>query len=696
MSNVTQKNPHGFTELPIADIFQPLEDGRTMHQGWSPQCEREPASSDDIWGVLKTTSIQPGEFQPEHNKCLPHKLTPRPLLEVKPGDILMTCAGPRGRCGIACLVRSTRPRLMISGKMYRFRVPTDKYDPRYIEAFLQTEIARVAIDKMKTGISESGLNLTHARFRKLPVPIVPLNEQRLIIAEIEKQFTRLNAGIEALKRVRANLKRYRASILKSACEGKLVSTEAELAKKEKRKHETGAQLLERILKERRRRWNGRGKYKEPLAPDVVDLPTLPEGWVWATAEQLSDENRSITYGVIKLGSQVPNGISVLRSSDVRHLKLDLDGVKRISPKIANNYQRTFLRGGEILITVRGTLGGVVIVPTECTGFNISREVAMLDMIEPRFAKIVAIFIASTQLQRWLLQRAKGIAYTGINIETLKRLPIPLPPETEQKRIVAEVERRLTVIESLEKSVVANLQRATRLRQSVLQQAFSGKLVVQKLTQINAEEKASQNRISGQPNRHFARSLLSAEIVHQLYPEPTFGRTKHQKIFHLCEHIARIEEIEGVYHREAAGPLDNKLIYANEKELKKQKWYEEFSRDSYGHAYRPLAKAGGHQKYLEKYWAGKLPIIQKLIKLMRSWTTDQCEIFSTTYAAWNDLILWGKEPTEDAILHEVWDRWHIRKKRFSQDLWRKAIAWIKKEGFVPTGFGKPTCQPQDLS
>jgi len=97
------------------------------------------------------------------------------------------------------------------------------------------------------------------------------------------------------------------------------------------------------------------------------------------------------------------------------------------------------------------------------------------MVEPAVAKIAAIFIASAPLQRWLLQRAKGIAYTGINIETLKELPIPVPPLAEQARIVAEVERRLSVVEKLEAVAPANLQRATRLRQSILQKAFSGAL-----------------------------------------------------------------------------------------------------------------------------------------------------------------------------------------------------------------------------
>ena len=124
------------------------------------------------------------------------------------------------------------------------------------------------------------------------------------MAEIEKQFTRLEAGVTALRRVQVNLKRYRAAVLKAACEGKLVPTEAELARVGRvpprgvrpnaksaasgdaacndAPYETGEQLLQRILAERRKNWTGRGKYKEPAAPDTAKLPPLPEGWTWAT------------------------------------------------------------------------------------------------------------------------------------------------------------------------------------------------------------------------------------------------------------------------------------------------------------------------------------------------------------------------------------------------------------------------------
>ena len=125
--------------------------------------------------------------------------------------------------------------------------------------------------------------------------LAPIPEQRRIVAEIEKQFTRVDASVAALRRTQANLKRYRASVLRAACSGELVPTEAELARAEGREYEPADVLLERILAERRARWESqekrRGKYKDPAAPDTSDLPTLPEGWVWATLPQLGELNR---------------------------------------------------------------------------------------------------------------------------------------------------------------------------------------------------------------------------------------------------------------------------------------------------------------------------------------------------------------------------------------------------------------------
>ena len=189
--------------------------------------------------------------------------------------------------------------------------------------------------------------------------------------------------------------------------------------------------------------------------------------------------------------------------------------------------------------------------------------------------------------------------------------------------------------------------------------------------------------------------MSAEIVHRLHAESTFGRIKHQKILYLCEHIPQLTGISGNYDRKTAGPLDNKLIYANEAELKKQKWYEAIKRDSYGHSYCPLEKAGNHVKYLENHLGEHLPKIIELIELMRNWTTERCEIFCTAFAAWNDLLIWNRAVTDEMILHEILYRWHQSKKRIPKDRWCKAINWIKKQGYTPEGFGRATTTAPSL-
>ena len=159
----------------------------------------------------------------------------------------------------------------------------------YLNYFLLQDEFRNEAQRNMAGTAGQ-LRVPAAWLREAPIPIPPLAEQRRIVAEVETQFTRLDASVAALRRAQVNLKRYRASVLKDACEGRLVPTEAELARSDGREYEPAAALLECILAERRARWESqekrRGKYREPSAPDTSELPELPEGWVWATVEQL--------------------------------------------------------------------------------------------------------------------------------------------------------------------------------------------------------------------------------------------------------------------------------------------------------------------------------------------------------------------------------------------------------------------------
>jgi type I restriction enzyme, S subunit len=190
---------------------------------------------------------------------------------------------------------------------------------------------------------------------------------------------------------------------------------------------------------------------------------------------ICDPQRFICYGVIKLGREYPTGIQCLRTSDVKPLNIDIFDVKRIDPKISAQYERTLLKGGEILVNVRGTLGGVAVVPVDLKGWNVSREVAVVPVtrVIPEF---IAFWIASIPCQNWLTRVAKGVAYTGINIKDLKRLPVALPSLEEQDEIVKRTKEFLYLADHIEARYKKANGHVERLKNSVLAKAFRGELM----------------------------------------------------------------------------------------------------------------------------------------------------------------------------------------------------------------------------
>jgi type I restriction enzyme S subunit len=310
---------------------------------------------------------------------------------------------------------------------------------------------------------------------QISIPVPPLDEQREIVAEIEKQFTRLEAGVAGLRRVQANLKRYRAAVLKAACEGKLVPTEAELARQESRIYETGAQLLERVLTERRQKWNGRGKYKEPAKPDTTNLPPLPEGWSWARLDAIAALKGGITVDKNRK-SLTARCVPYLRVANVQRGYLDLMEIKEIKAP-ENDIAELRLLPGDILFTEGGDrdkLGRGWIWQgqiSECIHQN------HVFRARPYSAEVQAKFVSwwgnSFGQVHFLREGKQTTNLASINLSKLNQFPVPIPPAAEQQLIVAEVERSLSVLEGLEAVANANLQRATRLRQSILQRAFEG-------------------------------------------------------------------------------------------------------------------------------------------------------------------------------------------------------------------------------
>lgn len=307
---------------------------------------------------------------------------------------------------------------------------------------------------------------------EINIPIPPLDEQRQIVSEIETQFARLDAAVAALKSARIRLKRYRASVLKAACEGRLVPTEAELARRGGRAYEPASVLLERIQAERATLAGKKRGKKDAVA---LVTPELPVGWTWAQIGSIASLVTSGSRGWS--GFYSDKGADFVRAQDINRDILHISTTAKVSLPEKTEGNRTRLHYLDILITITGAnVTKSALVTSNPSEAYVSQHVGLVRLSVPEFAQFVYLWIVSPFQGRRLLEKeAYGAGKPGLGLEDLRSLQVPIPPLAEQERIVSEVERRMSVIKQMEALVDTNLKRAETLRQSILRMAFSGRL-----------------------------------------------------------------------------------------------------------------------------------------------------------------------------------------------------------------------------
>jgi type I restriction enzyme S subunit len=383
--------------------------------------------------------------------------------------------------------------------------------PSWIFNRVRTDAFVADMCKDVQGVVYPAIRPNDVRSHQLPIP--PLPEQHRIVEAIESYLSRLDAAVGCLESAQAKLKAYRASVLKAAVEGRLVPTETELARREGRDCEPAQVLLERILKERRRRWeeaelaklkaSGRtprddrwkARYREPEAPDTSSLPELPEGWCWASLDQLLEEPLSN-------GKSVPDGdgFPVLRLTSIRGGVVDTTERKsgswgRLDPVAFTVKPGDFLivRGnGSVRLVGRGAVVGDPVEPVAFPDTLIRARVSRSGVL-PGF---LPYLWDSQPVRSFIERKAKTTAgIYKINPADLANVPLPLAPLAEQARLAEEIDR----LQSLNTSILGIAQRAQskadRARQAILKWAFEGKLVDQDPSDEPAEKLLERIRAS---------------------------------------------------------------------------------------------------------------------------------------------------------------------------------------------------------
>ncbi len=437
--------------------------------------------------------ITPADLSDYGNKLISHgerNITQKGLDEsgarlMPPGTVLFSSRAPIGYVAIAANPVSTN-------QGFKSFMLEEALTPDYVYYYLQC--AKDTIISLASGTTFLEISGTKAAL--IPIPLAPIPEQRRIVEEIERRFSQLDAGGAALERAKANLKNYRASVLQTACEGRLVPTEAELARTEEREYEPADELLTRILKERRATWETeqlakmeaqdkapkddkwKTKYKEPVGPDTSELPELSEGWAWARVEQL---------GNVQLGRQrSPKNRSkdfptkYIRAANITENGLDLADVLEMEFR-PYEFERYQLKSGDILLSEASGSADQVGKPAiwknqipNCCFQNTVIRFRPERLPSEYFLAVFKNFYVNGTFSKV----SSGVGINHLSANKFAALPVPLPPLPEQHRIVTEVEGRLSILDKIEVAIMANLKRAGRLRQAILKQAFEGKLVPQ--------------------------------------------------------------------------------------------------------------------------------------------------------------------------------------------------------------------------
>ncbi|MET9472516.1 restriction endonuclease subunit S [Streptomyces sp. NPDC002922] len=307
--------------------------------------------------------------------------------------------------------------------------PEKNVSTRYLYWALQSAVAKQFWDSSVGGATFRALNLEP--LGRTPVPLAPLAEQRRIADFLDAETARMSTLRDSLRQFDHDVRERERAVLADQLNAGARSVRA----------------------------------------------GLPPSWQWTPLMHLTDPLRQIMYGIVLPGPNVADGVPIVKGGDVAANRLSLQSLNRTTREIEAGYARSRLKGGDLVIAIRGSVGEVAVVPDELTGANLTQDAARISIERSVHARWLRLVLESPLVIHQIQQRVTGATIKGINIWDLKRVLVPTPDRETQAALATTAGRAIQTHEDLRSRVAQHDRLLAERRQALITAAVTGQFDV---------------------------------------------------------------------------------------------------------------------------------------------------------------------------------------------------------------------------
>ncbi len=566
-----------------------------------------------------------------------------PYIHLKEGDLLITKDGTIGK---TALVKNLSGKATLNTGVFLIRPHSDFYNTRYMYWLLNSKVFNEYIEYSKSGSTVA--HLYQETFSNWKFPAPTHNEQIIIATFLDRKTSALDRLIEKKQQLIEKLKEKRQALITRAVT-KGLDPDAPMK-------DSGIEWLGEI----------------PESWEITKLKWVSNRITTGKTPKTSNESYFSDSEVLWYSPSDFNNDYQLNESD---RKISFEAVKDLGIKL-------YKAESVLIVGIGATVGKLGI--TNKKSFS-NQQINAIEfnknMVNPWFGLYqIAAF------KDYIISLASANTLPIFNQSDTKNLLFLKPSKNEQDNIISEIQFKSNSIFESIKLIEDQIQKFKEYRQSLISAAVTGKIDVRDDISTSVSKEPTKE-ISG-----WDKFNLAIEIIKQMQDNRHFGRIMLVKILFIIEYHLRINGFKSRYKRWDHGPFDNRLINSIEHRLKKDDWIQIDSKDTSNYSqnvYTPTQKAYEKGFYFENSWGDLKSEIEAILRIFKKADSRQAEIIVTTYAAYNDLLIENKEPTEKAVVDEIVNHWHPDKKKISKQRWRSAYHWIKENNFIPTGFGNST-------